>query len=84
MCKYCKIEEIVETGEKLNGNVTIANVKDGSQMITVSLNRYIDDDCLIHTSSLVIDIGAILSSGVYTVKDKQIKIKYCPFCGEKL
>ena len=84
MCKYCKLDYIEETGEKLNGNVTIKEMKDGSQILGLSMNRYIDPDCDIHTSELIIDMSVVINDLAYTVKDKHIKIKYCPFCGEEL
>ena len=84
MCKYCELEEIVETGEKLNGNVSIMSLKDGCQLFELSLNRYIDQDAGIHTKELIIDMSVYVNDLPYTVKDKHIKIKYCPFCGEKL
>ena len=84
MCKYCNLEYIEETGEKLNGNVSINEIKDGCHIFELSINRYIDTDCDIHTSELVIDMSVVINDLPYTVKDKYIKIKYCPFCGEEL
>ena len=84
MCKYCKLECIEGTGEKLNGNVSINEMKDGSHILGLFINRYIDPDSDIHTSELIIDMSVVINSLAYTVKDKHIKIKYCPFCGEEL
>lgn len=84
MCKYCELECIEETGEKLNGNVLIKEMKDGSQLFSLFMNRYIDQDSGIHTRNLIIDLSTVINGLPYTVKDKHIKIKYCPFCGEEL
>ena len=84
MCKYCKLEHIEETGEKLNGNVLIKELKDGSHILGLFMNRYIDADSDIYHRELIIDMSVVINDLAYTVKDKHIKIKYCPFCGEEL
>lgn len=81
MCKYCKMTQ--ERGnEKTNDLVSIVKIKDGSQLIDLSLNRYISDKS--RSNELVLDLSYIIDNAVYTVKTKEIKIKYCPFCGEEL
>lgn len=84
MCKYCRLEEVVETGEKLNNNVSITEVKDGHLASIVSLNRYIVEEDDIHRNELIIETGVYLRDDFDGIKSKHIKINYCPFCGEKL
>lgn len=84
MCKYCELEFIVETGEKLNNNMPIMTITDGSRVIDLSFNRYIDEENDVYHNELIIDNAVMLDNGAYTVNDKHIEIKYCPFCGEKL
>lgn len=86
MCKYCELTEISKGEFRNERNLDpIIRVKDGSQIMSVYLNRYIAENDKVHNSSieLVQDVELNLY-GVYQVKSKTIKIKYCPFCGEKL
>ena len=84
MCKYCKLEVIDDTGERLNNNPKFATIRDGSQHFDLSINRYIVDEDDIHRSELVMDLGVNVRGQVYTVQEVHIPIKYCPFCGEEL
>lgn len=85
MCKYCKLKDLGR-GELHNSeNYIILSIKNGNQSMDVMFNRYVDNELNIHDSELILDYGVSLSdSGFYPVKSKAIKIKYCPFCGEKL
>lgn len=84
MCKYCKLVTDEDTGERLNNNRKFGTIRDGSQYIDLSINRYIDDENDIHRSELVMDSGVSIRSQIYTVQELLIPIKYCPFCGEEL
>ena len=81
MCKYCKLEKGVE-GE-FHGIESLLKMTDGRQVFEVFLNRYIYNGR--HDSSLVLDYAIKVSNDVAnSIRTKQIKIKYCPFCGEEL
>lgn len=86
MCKYCKLETLREkTGEKSNGNPTIAKIKDGSHVYEVCMNRYICESDKVHDRSLFVALDVDFGGGsTLPLKSKSIKIKYCPFCGEEL
>ena len=85
MCKYCKMELLDENlGERCNNNKVIMEIKDGSQIIKTNLYRCVTDDGSENCNILILDLDVQLPSGVYSVKSKEISIKYCPFCGEKL
>ena len=84
MCKYCKVRVFSEKyGEKIGNNMILRNV-DGSQVSEVYLNRYIVESDDISKASISIDISVKLDDAKYLIKTKEIKIKYCPFCGEEL
>lgn len=81
MCKYCKLTQ--ERGnEKTNDVISIGKIKDGSQLLDLSLNRYISDKS--RSNELILDLSCVIGDAVYNVKIKEIKIKYYPFCGEEL
>ena len=83
MCRYCEMIETGVTGEKTN-NVSIGQLVDGSQIFELWLYRYTDgesDEC---KNELILDMSIVSGTKVYDLKDKHIKIKYCPFCGEEL
>ena len=84
MCGYCKLIETGVTGEKTNDNVSMAKIKDGSQVFELNLWRYINEEDDDRENELVLDMSVDIDSSVYVVKRKHIKIKYCPFCGEEL
>ena len=86
MCKYCKLETFNETiGEKGNWNPVLGTLKDGSRVIQLSLNRYLVEKDEIHRNELVIDNCVVgVTENYESLSEKRIKIKYCPFCGEKL
>lgn len=85
MCKYCELEFIPETGEMTNNVVTIMTMKDGNRIIDLWMNRYIDEESDVRNNELIINDGVVILDGdVYSVNEQHIKIKYCPFCGEKL
>ena len=84
MCKHCKVEVVSEKyGEKTGNNIILRNV-DGSRVDEVCLNRYIVETEGYHDASISIDISEKLDDAEYLIKTKEIKIKYCPFCGEEL
>lgn len=84
MCKYCKLQNVNEQLGEFTTDMVISELKDGCQIFEVILNRYIVEKRDIHRSSLMLELSVDLGDSVYTVKTKNIKIKYCPFCGEEL
>lgn len=96
MCKYCKYRDVTEddTGyEKSNEVQMIGRVKEGHLAYDLMLNRYHaddyrDSDDACHNIELIMELNVVDPNGVYrslgTISEKHIKIKYCPFCGEKL
>lgn len=84
MCEHCKVRVFSEKyGEKIGNNMILRNV-DGSHISEVYLNRHIVETDDISESSISIDISVKLDDAEYLIKEKEIKIKYCPFCGEEL
>ena len=84
MCKHCKVRVFSEKyGEKIGNNIILRNV-DGSRVDEVYLNRHIVETEGYHDASISIDISVKLDDTEYLIKEKEIKIKYCPFCGEEL
>ena len=73
MCKYCQ-----DFYSKL------IRVTDGSQAIELSFLRYVDSQDRIAKNVLDLGLSCKIDDAEYIVKDKEIRIKYCPFCGEKL
>ena len=82
MCKYCKFEE-ERTGD-LYGDNLIGFIKEGHIGVYVSLERYAETKNSKFNNKIRLDEVVDLDSGSYSIKSKEIKIKYCPFCGEKL
>ena len=84
MCEHCKVRVFSEKyGEKIGNNMILRNV-DGSHISEVYLNRHIVESDDISEASISIDISVKLDDTEYLIKEKEIKIKYCPFCGEEL
>ena len=81
MCKYCKFRSVIADG-KDNEVQLISKLKDGSQVFELKLFRYEDDNEKL--AELIIEESVDSESGLVYVKQKTIKIKYCPFCGEEL
>ena len=44
----------------------------------------LDEEADIHRASLILDLEVKLGDGEYTLKNKEVNIKYCPFCGKEL
>lgn len=85
MCKHCALKTVNEKiGEKTTDGKSIGRIKDGSQIIDLYLNRYIIEKDNVRKNNLVLDLSFDLDGNEFIVKDKYIKIKYCPFCGEEL
>ena len=85
MCKYCELTTISEREFRNEMNLnSIMTIKDGSQIFELYLNRYISESDRIRRALLIMYLGVKLDDGYYSVKTKELKIKYCPFCGEKL
>ena len=86
MCKHCKTINLKADGsERSNECKSITRIKDGSQEIEVYLNRYACDTDNVHMNQLVLDWSINVNNEHFvTVKEKIVKIKYCPFCGEEL
>lgn len=86
MCKYCKFTYVDEdTGERSNESKNIIHNRDGHRVTGVWLYRY-QSGRGDNSNELILDESIELadSSGIHTVTQKNIKIKFCPFCGEKL
>lgn len=74
MCKYCQ-----------DNYSDLLRITDGSQGIELSFLRYISaQDHITKKHTLNVGLSCKIGDGEYGVKDKEIKIKYCPFCGGKL
>lgn len=73
MCKYCQ-----------DFYSQLIRVTDGSQAIELSFLRYVDSQDRIAKNVLDLSLFCKIGDTEYEVKDKEIRIKYCPFCGEKL
>lgn len=74
MCKYCQ-----------DNYSELLRITDGSQVIELSFMRFISaQDHKVKKHVLNVGLSCKIGDGEYGVKDKEIKIKYCPFCGEKL
>ena len=87
MCKYCKISYSIGCREDTTLR-TIATIRDGSQRFMLDLFRDItkdengiEDD---RVAQLLVSYDIKLGDHFESVKQVEINIKYCPFCGEKL
>ena len=87
MCKYCE-QKVSKLGEADNGIPEILRMTDGHQIMTVSFRNYtenINDKTSARYKELYMELGFKDYEGHETyVKTATRKIKYCPFCGEKL
>lgn len=84
MCKYCGLENVNEQLGEFTTDIVIDGIEDGCEMFEAIMNRYIVEKRGIHRSSLMLELSVKTGDNVYTVKTKNINIKYCPFCGEEL
>lgn len=86
MCKYCKLVVFnEEIGEKGNWSPIIGRLRDGSRLIEISLDRYSVEKEGIYRNELLIENCVVsVTKNQESLSEKHIKIKYCPFCGEKL
>ena len=85
MCKYCNFDESISTDYELITNNDILLIKDGSEIINVTLFRNVSKNRKSRMAELYLGKSMVhKDGGSYPVKEKIIKIKYCPFCGEKL
>ena len=83
MCKYCEYDmSRPEIGEYANSIPSIGKLKIGKLYVELALNRYEHDDT--QHKELIMYLNADTDSGYTIIDEKHIKIKYCPFCGEKL
>ena len=83
MCKYCELSTCTDI-EQTNNYETIALLKDGSTVLELCLGRYIVPSEKIHRNQLMLSEHVSIGDSLYNIKEKAIKIKYCPFCGEEL
>lgn len=86
MCKYCKVRCDRQTDEVLNDVKVITRVRNGWHSIELALNRYkIDKTAESGTNEFLLR-EVVYFKGRYRkiLKEVNIDIKYCPFCGEKL
>lgn len=84
MCIYCVLKNDEYGREKTNDNGPIISIKDGSRVLELYLDRYVIEAANIHDSELRLNSSFALGEDIFTVEDKTISIKYCPFCGERL
>lgn len=85
MCKYCKLTEADNSiGEQTTEWGDLVTLKDGSLVASMYLFRDIIDPLNERTNELGIDLSFKVGESLYPIKCKNIKIKYCPFCGEEL
>ena len=85
MCKYCEFDESISTNHESVTNNDIMLIKDGSELIHVTIFRSVSKKGKSRTAELYLGKSAIhRDGGEYPIKEKVLKIKYCPFCGEKL
>lgn len=74
MCKYCEM--------KPNKDGWSEQIEQGSIKFNVELSRTEDGEAFI-----CMDISAVLQgepNNMYIIENKITKIRYCPFCGERL
>ena len=85
MCKFCKLKTLNEEyGEKSNECKRIMHLVNGCQEFNVYLNRYIVEEDNVNRAAMILDLDVCFDDSLLTLKEKQINIKYCPFCGEEL
>lgn len=82
MCKFCKFTNRYVTGEK-DTYKSVLRINDGSQAFEVILFRNEQPDGK-RCSRLVLNLCVRVDNSEYVAKEKDIEIKYCPFCGEEL
>lgn len=83
MCTYCELKQDV-LNTWINELPVIGSFREGHTLFECKLNRYVDYDENDHIGELILEEAVDLSDGTYTVQQKIVPIKYCPFCGEKL
>jgi hypothetical protein len=81
MCKHCKFT-YVDDHERRNDLKPVVSIRNGSYVSEVYIHRYHCDDG--SSNELELEESVILNDGLHLVTSKCIKIRYCPFCGEKL
>ena len=84
MCKFCDLTILNEEVGEMAADPRLARIKDGSPLFDLYLSRYIVEEADIHRASLIMDLEVKLGDGEYTLKNKEVNIKYCPFCGKEL
>lgn len=83
MCKFCKFRDFYEYSGEKDTLKSILRINDGAQAIDVLLSRYATPEGK-RNAYLALELNIKMNGGEYTVKEKDIAIKYCPFCGEEL
>lgn len=84
MCNFCELEPACGDARICVSSLPNGVILDGSQNIGVYMNRYISESENVHENTLVLNLSVDLEDANYSVKETQVKIKYCPFCGEEL
>lgn len=91
MCKYCRVKVVQEDKtfvEKSNNVVPIMNIGEGHNWFEVQINRYIlesdHEGESVRKNELILEQAIEINDSLYSVQEKHITIKYCPFCGEEL
>lgn len=73
MCDYC---------ENADSNLNLIRLEDGSRITELDFFRsQCSED---HVVLGVYESVKFNNNGEYVIHSKEIKIKYCPFCGKKL
>ena len=78
------VESEEETTGDLYGDNLIGFIKEGCIGVYVTLKRYAETKNSEFNNRIGLEELVDLDGSSYMVKNKEIKIKYCPFCGEKL
>lgn len=84
MCEFCNKHDL-GTGELSNEFVRVEEIKDGSLRLGLSIFTYsiVDEECNKNLLVLQYKVDSSID-GPCLIAEKDIPIKYCPFCGEEL
>lgn len=83
MCKYCEECTKEPIIEEIETDYEMARIENGVSIYETSMHTYAEGDY--KSASIDIWHSVRLDDGAeYVVKEHNIKINYCPFCGRKL
>ena len=84
MCKYCEFTNVNDRiGEKINDEAVITQIREGRHSFELYMRRYQTSDGY-EENELILEESFKITDVPDHVTSKHVKIKYCPFCGEKL